>query len=179
MARARRLGYKDLLEGKIDVPTLTEYDAVRTKSNKNSDEKYLVNRWKNNERAFEDLLLSIDGQSKTGKVAFNLVDNCITTDQPDGNCKLAWDRLINKYAPKTAPSYIQLKKDFANSKLKSVDSDPDEWITELESLRSEMNRVTITGKSDMTDVDLIIHILSNLPEEYEVAVKAGREVERH
>ena len=72
-----------------------------------------------------------------------------------------------------------MKKDFANSKLKSVDSDPDEWITELESLRSEMNRVTITGKSDMTDVDLIIHILSNLPEEYEVAVKAGREVERH
>ena len=78
--------------------------------------------------------------------------------------------MINKYAPKTAPSYIQLKKDFADSKLKTVDSDPEEWLTELESLRSEMNRVTISGKSDMTDVDLIIHILSNLPEEYEVAV---------
>ncbi len=78
--------------------------------------------------------------------------------------------MINKYAPKTAPSYIQLKKDFANSRLKSADSNPEEWLTELESLRSEMNRVTIAGKSDMTDVDLIIHILSNLPEEYEVAV---------
>jgi hypothetical protein len=33
-----------------------------------------------------------------------------------------------------------------------------------------MNNVTIPGKTDMTEVDLIIHILSNLPEEYEVVV---------
>ena len=33
-----------------------------------------------------------------------------------------------------------------------------------------MNKVKISGKTDMSEVDLIIHILSNLPEEYEVAV---------
>jgi stage III sporulation protein SpoIIIAA len=33
-----------------------------------------------------------------------------------------------------------------------------------------MNSVAIPGKTDMTEVDLIIHILSNLPEEYEVVV---------
>ena len=33
-----------------------------------------------------------------------------------------------------------------------------------------MNAISIPNKSDMTEVDLIIHILSNLPEEYEVAV---------
>ena len=33
-----------------------------------------------------------------------------------------------------------------------------------------MNAISIPNKLDMTEVDLIIHILSNLPEEYEVAV---------
>ena len=45
-----------------------------------------------------------------------------------------------------------------------------EWVSELESLRNQMNAISIPNKSDMTEVDLIIHILSNLPEEYEVAV---------
>ena len=35
-----------------------------------------------------------------------------------------------------------------------------------------MNAISIPNKSDMIEVDLIIHILSNLPEEYEVAVAA-------
>ena len=33
-----------------------------------------------------------------------------------------------------------------------------------------MNKLTIAGKNEMTNVDLIIHVLSNLPEEYEVAM---------
>ena len=33
-----------------------------------------------------------------------------------------------------------------------------------------MNEVKILGKSELTKVGLITHILSNLPEEYEVAV---------
>ena len=114
--------------------------------------------------------MSIDGETKTGKVAFNLVDNAVTTANPEGGSKIAWDRLINKYAPKTAPSYIQHKKEFANSKLKSAAHDSDDWITDLEFLRTQMNNVTIPGKTDMTEVDLIIHILSNVPEEYEVVV---------
>ena len=83
---------------------------------------------------------------------------------------LIWDRLVYKYAPKTAPSYIQLKNDFANSKLLSVDTNPDKWMTELECLRSEMNKVKISGKTDISEVDLIIHIISNLLDKYRVAV---------
>ena len=99
-----------------------------------------------------------------------MVDNCSTADQPDGNCKLAWDRLVNKYAPQTAPSCISLKKSFANSTLADATEDQDNWITELECMRTEMNKVKIGGKSDMTDVDIIVHVLSNLPEDYEVQV---------
>jgi hypothetical protein len=99
--------------------------------------------------ACEEILLSINGQTKQGKVAFNLVDNYTTAELPENNCKIAWEKLVHKYAPKTAPSYIQLKKDFANSKLESVDTNPDEWMTDLECLHSEMNKVTIPGKTDI------------------------------
>ena len=168
LARANRKGYKKLLLGEATIPSETGYTNSLGKSD--ATDKKLVEQWELNELAFEELLLSINGTTKAGKIAFNLVDNCVTSDQPEGNCKIAWDRLVHKYAPKTAPSYIQLKKDFANSKLRSAEDNPDEWMTDLESLRTEMNKVKISGKTDMSEVDLIIHILSNLPEEYEVAV---------
>ena len=54
--------------------------------------------------------------------------------------------------------------------MEDADDDPEIWITNLESLKSEMNKVMIVGKSNVTDIDMIIHVLSNLPEEYEVTV---------
>ena len=35
-------------------------------------------------------------------------------------------------------------------------------MSELESLRTKMNKIQIRGKTAMSEVDLIIHILSNL-----------------
>ena len=54
---------------------------------------------------------------------------------------MARDRLTIKYQPKTAPSYIQLEKDFANIKLLSVETRPDEWMSDFESIYTEMNKV--------------------------------------
>ena len=168
VARANRKGYKGLLEGTEQIPTKSEYDAAEIGSD--NSKKKTRRAWKLNELAYEDILLSINCSTSSGKTAFNLVDNCVTSDQPDGNCKLAWERLTSKYQPRSTPSYIQLRKDFANSKLSSLDTRPDEWMSELESLRTKMNKIQINGKSEMSEVDLIIHILSNLPEEYKVAV---------
>ena len=111
MARANRIGYKKILEGKSTIPSQTEYETAEAKDTKDrtNDDKMTSDNYRLNEKAYEDLLLSIDGETKTGKVAFNLVDNAVTTANPEGDSKIAWDRLINKYAPKTAPSYIQLK----------------------------------------------------------------------
>ena len=53
---------------------------------------------------------------------------------PEGNCKVAWDRLVSKYAPHTALSLFKLKSNIHNSKLDSIDKDPDEWISHLEGL---------------------------------------------
>ena len=78
--------------------------------------------------------------------------------------------LIQKYEPKSAQSYIQLKHDFANFELEDVSKDPDKWIPLLGSYKTQTNKVKIPGKTDMSKVDLIIHILASLPEKYEVAV---------
>ena len=43
-----------------------------------------------------------------------------------------------------------------NSSLASSEEDPDNWITNLESLRAEIDAVNILGK--MTDMDFIIHL---------------------
>ena len=159
-ARAKCKGYKDMLLGKVKIPTDSEYQAATS----NADIKKLVEL---NEEAYEDIILSISHSTKQGKIAFSLVKNCKTIEYPEGNCKLAWDRLIAKYAPKTAPSLLKLKKQFANSNL-TKEVHPDEWITELESLRNEMNGISLSSK--MTDQDFMIHILNNLPEVYDVVL---------
>jgi hypothetical protein len=162
-ARGRRKGYKKLLLGEEAVPTQSEFD----KAVADSDEK-TKKLGELNEEAFEDIILSINHTSKQGKVAFSLVKNCKTTEYPEGNCKLAWDCLVAKYAPKTAPSLLKLKKEFENCKLESIAQYPDEWITSLESLRNDMDSINISAK--MSDIDFMMHILNNLPELYDVVL---------
>ena len=63
---------------------------------------------------------------------------------------------------------LKLKKNFANSQLESVDTHPDEWMTELESLRNEIDKISISTK--MSDEDFMIHVLNNLTEDYDVVL---------
>ena len=172
LARASMKGYKNVVIGKQKIPKKTEYEDALQKDTQNASDKSQIKNYELNTAGFEDLILSICGTTSTGKVAFELVAGCETQANPDGDVALAWKRRIQKYEPKTAPSYIKLKRKFVNSKLKSAENDPEEWITELEGLKTEMNNVLIPGKTEMSEVDLVIHILSSLPEEYEVAVSA-------
>ena len=59
-----------------------------------------------------------------------------------------------------------MKSEFNNSKLDSVDKDPDKWISHLEGLRIRMNE--FSQKGSVSDEDFMIHILNNLPKEYNV-----------
>ena len=118
-----------------------------------------------NELAFEELILSVDGTTKEGRVAFQLIKGCKMSDYEDGDAALAWKWLKNKFAATTAPSLVKLKKEFGNSKL-SKGEDPDEWITGLEDLRVKIK----DAGSDMTDEDFIIHIINNVTEEYDVEI---------
>jgi len=131
LARARRRGYKDILLGKAQVPTdSTMIDATTPAGKEQAKMKKL------NEVAFEELILSVDTSEGTGKVVFQLIKGCKTADLKDGNSKLAWTRLCNKFAPKSAPSKLELKMEFNKCIMKSGTEDPDEWITKLESIRS-------------------------------------------
>ncbi len=98
LARGKRLGCKKLLLGKEKIPTERECEEEFI----NKDQP-TVKRGELNKQAYEDIILSINHTSGQGKVAFILVKNCISDEYPEGNCKLAWDRLTAKYAPKTAP----------------------------------------------------------------------------
>ena len=78
LAQANHLGHKDILEGKGKIPKEFEYDPAKIKSNSPTDDKkYLIEQWK----LYEELSVS----ETSLKVAFNLIENCAMTDQPNGN----------------------------------------------------------------------------------------------
>ena len=87
-----------------------------------------------NELAYEDLILSINTSSAVGKVAFGLLKNAKSPDFAEENCKITWDWLVNQYTPHTALSLLKLRNEFHNSKLDSIENDPDESILNLEGL---------------------------------------------
>ena len=73
LARAKRKGYKDILLGKKEAPKDSDtYDTS------NDAGKELQRRRDANELGFEELILSIDGKTKVGKVASSLVKEAKT-----------------------------------------------------------------------------------------------------
>ena len=117
--------------------------------------------------SFEELLLSVDTSTAAGKVAFCIIKGCNTNEYPNGNKPKAWKRLCEKYIDKSAPTLIKSKRKLSKSRLKENTKDPEEWITELEEL---CDRLEDMG-SIMSDEYLMIHILNNLPLEYELQVE--------
>ena len=60
-----------------------------------------------------------------------MVDDTVTTANPDGDVALIYKKLWNRYMLKDLAALISLKEEFVERKLESVDEDPDVWITEL------------------------------------------------
>ena len=174
LAKSGRSKYKPILTGDKVIPSSSEYDTAVAveEATRNADQKSIVERYEASILAYDDLLLSMNSTTSSGRVAFGIVDGCKTTANPDGNARQAWTRLNEKYAPTNAPSYIELEKKFAEMELTSCDTDPDKFITNLEALMVQMNKTSIPGKSNKSETDLILHIMANVPEQYETAVQA-------
>ena len=68
---------------------------------------------------YGDLILSITTSFSVGKVTFGLVKNAKSAAFTDENFKVAWDRLVIKYAQHTASSLLKLKSKFHNRKFES------------------------------------------------------------
>ena len=99
--------------------------------------------------------------------AFRIVYNSKTNELPSGSASLAWSRLKTRFEPQTGATLTQLKREFTSSKLQKGES-PDDWIEKLESIRNTIEQ--ILGKPHIDDTDMMLHILNNLPEEYETIV---------
>ena len=99
-------------------------------------------------------------------MAFGVVRNAKNADFLEGNYKIAWDWLINKCVPHMASSLLKLKIEFHNNKLKSIKKVPVRWILNLEGLRIHMG--DFSQNHSITDEHFMIHVLNNLPEEYDI-----------
>jgi hypothetical protein len=160
LAKANVKGYKKILTG----------EEISPKDDEEFDESTAEGREKKrlqkaNESAYTDLILSVDGTNVNGRVAFNLIRLSVTIDRAEGDARMAWMRLRNKYAMKSAPSLMALKKEFANSRLANRREDPDVWISNLEDLKLRLEE----QGSKLDNVDFMVHVLNNLPKEYEVS----------
>ena len=161
LAHAKCKGYKKLLLGIEKVPMQEQIDLAESSSS--STDKKIIKLGELNELAYKDIVLSINHTSSSGKVAFSLIKNCKSEEFPKGICRLAWECLVKKYKPCTVPKLLKLKKEFTNMKLDDVSKDPNEWITDLESLQVQMNQIDLVSK--MSNRDLMIHIMNSLPEQ--------------
>ena len=166
LARAKRRGIKEYyFKDAKEIPKSSEKLSTGTDAGK-------IRLQQGNITAYEELILSINTETKEGRVAFRLVKGCKTKDYEDGLASMAWKRLEAKYASKTAPTLVKLMKQFANCRLKDKEHDPDEWITELEELQARIEEMSpIKTDEKKLELDLMIHVLNSLPEEYENQVE--------
>jgi hypothetical protein len=171
LAAGARKGYDKIWDGRVLIPSQRTYAlaSATAEADRTLDEKAAIVSYNLNCEAFSELLLSISGVTSSGKVAFAEVDGSRTVENPDGDARQAWSRLVSKYAPQNAPSFVKMEMDYVNSKL-AEGKNPDIWITRLEYLRTEMNKVVLPGKSMKSETDLILHVLANVPEAYETQV---------
>ena len=95
-------------------------------------------------------------------VPLGLVSEAKTKDLPEGDAHLAWENLKAKFEPDTTAALVDIWQEFATCKMTSSE-DPDAWISQLERLRQRLKEL----KGELSDLDLMIHVLNNLPSNYE------------
>ena len=100
-------------------------------------------------------------------MAFSKVNQAKTNVLKGGCAHTAWKNLLAKYKPKTVQNRAEKKLEFAQSKLTDWTKDPDKWLDELETIRADLD---LMG-SPINDEDFKIHVLNNLPKEYESIVE--------
>lgn len=158
--------YKNLLTGATAVPTASEVAAAKAATPRDTA---VIEASEKAAQVFATLLLAMQGSTSKGKIAYAIVTGARNIDHPDGNPKLAWDRLEHKYSPRNADELLNLKKELQECKLTRGD-DPDGWITDLEYIMVRMTKIQVAGASTTTETDLMMHILGNLTGDYDTLV---------
>jgi len=127
------------------------------------DEKKLN---KKNMKAYSELISSIDMKTPQGRVALNLVVSSKSTAYPNGNCSTAWKKLTRKYEPVTIAELTREKTSYINYRF-AQGGDPDFFIDMMERKVSRLGELGY----DVSTSDLIIDIISKLPNEYDIIIE--------
>jgi hypothetical protein len=160
LARAESKGYLDLLTGDEVSPT----DSEQPDSTATADEiKKFEELRQANKQGFIDLVLSVGNTSREGRIAFSIIKSCRNGDKKPGDVAQAWERLSEKFEPKSAQSRINLRRLITSMKMEPK-QDPVEWLTSLEDIREQL----INAGSSMSDEELLEHVFANVPKDYEV-----------
>ena len=168
LARARRLKYKVILTGDLQVPNDEDCKIVMAKSDKLAKEEKetcMKNRALN-EEAYEDLLFAMPGDTDKGRVVFNIVHQEKDGDFEEGDSRAAWVKLLKKFEPDTAPNRLIIKDELRNIKQQKFE-DPEEFVTKVESKALEYKKAG--GKWD--DDDTLEHVCYNINWPYKAAVR--------
>ena len=59
---------------------------------------------------YEDLILSLDGDAKTGRVAFRITRGCKIKDSPDGETHITWTRMMSKLPIQVSTNITQVEE---------------------------------------------------------------------
>ena len=154
MAKAIMKGYDEVLDGTIIVP-----DDKTTNPTPSQVEARKLNKL-----AYNELILAC-----TDKIAFGIVKNAKTNDLKKGDAKIAWERLKTRYEPNTGTELLALNKEYMSMELEDVKTDPEDFITDLDELRTRM--ADDPFNEVITDKSFMLHVLNSLPTEYESIVE--------
>ncbi len=119
-----------------------------------------------NEKAYMELILSMDTDQPGGSIALNIVKGTKKGEYKEGNARLAWINLKRKYAPMMAPSLMRMSELYTNAKLRKG-ADPDVYITYLEDLRDHLKQMNWV----VMDTQFMVKVLNRLMPEYGTQVK--------
>ena len=71
-------------------------------------------------------------------VTFGIIEESVSTDFPDGDARLEWKNLFNKFEPNTGAMKVQLKSEFQKMKLVDPDEDPDPWMSKIKLIKRRL-----------------------------------------
>ena len=170
----KKKNYKTWAKKFLSAATLRGYNIVLTEKDPEVPKQDLVLKdteadkrklklHKANQRAYCELMLV-----REGTISCAIVEKLVTNDLPTGDANLAWKKLKKKFNPQTSANKLKLKRQFTNSSLMDWKKDSDDWITELDILRTQLEEMGHT----ISEKDFMVHILNNLPTEYKSKVES-------
>ena len=149
--------FEDILTGDIVVPNDNAMINVNTKEGK----RQLKLRQKNQE-AYTALMMSM-----MDSVCIGAVEAAKTDTFKKGDARQAWENLIEMFQPKTMSNKTALIKQFTNNKLTDTMKNPDNWIDELINICRLLKEFGV----NKTEEEILMHVLNNLPKEYNMVVQ--------